>query len=133
MFTLFYVSIYLYPNDLKANLQKVLKIPHLLIFFIIQALSFWLFLRAGDNPGFVDETETPMSRREKAKLFVGQYDEFKGVEEAAGASSIISEGDGTDGAETKAKKRLNDTSKSYEVLDETAGDRVDTGKVDEES
>jgi len=32
-------------------------------------------LTAGRNPGFLDENDTPKTRSDKAKLFVG-YDEF---------------------------------------------------------
>ena len=69
----------MYPNHLR-NLDSFL---YSFIYYLIHALSIFLFLSAGRNPGFVDETETPQSRREKAKLFVnGQYDEFRDVKDS---------------------------------------------------
>lgn len=69
----------MYPNQLR-NPDSFL---YPFIYYLIHALSIYLFLSAGRNPGFVDETETIQSRREKAKLFVnGQYDEFRDVKDS---------------------------------------------------
>ena len=78
-FILFYVAVLVYPNSLYFELS------HFdfngFWFLTLHILSIYLFLTAATNPGFVDETETAHTRREKAKLFVGQYDEFKGVDD----------------------------------------------------
>ena len=71
MFGLFYTAVVLYPNKLKQ------ADPHSLypwVYLLIHAIAIYLFLVAGKNPGYVDETETPGSRKEKARVFVGQYD-----------------------------------------------------------
>lgn len=106
MFALFYFTVLYYPNQLKEALLfsnsedfKISNILYLFTLFALHISSVWLFLVAGDNPGFVSETETPQSRREKAKLFVGHYDEFKGLEDMEGCE----------------KKKHEE--KSYEVLD----------------
>ncbi len=79
MYILFYFSLYKYPNQLR-NPESI---AYMIIYYLIHATSIFLFLTAGRNPGFVDETETPQSRREKAKLFVnGQYDEFRDVKDS---------------------------------------------------
>jgi len=79
MYILFYFSLYKYPNQLR-NPESI---AYMLIYYLIHATSIFLFLTAGGNPGFVDETETPQSRREKAKLFInGQYDEFRDVKDS---------------------------------------------------
>ena len=79
MYILFYFSVYKYPNQL-TNPDSL---AFMITYYLIHALSIFLFLTAGRNPGFVDETETPQSRREKAKLFVnGQYDEFRDVKDS---------------------------------------------------
>ena len=102
MFALFYVAVVKYPNKLR-DVALPSELWYLLEYIVSHALSIYLFLTAGRNPGFVDETETPNSRREKAKLFVGQYDEFKGVHdnETTGGDMPI-------------------PTKSYEVLDQSA-------------
>jgi len=102
MFGLFYVAVVKYPNKLR-DVDLPSDLWYLIEYFLSHALSIYLFLTAGSNPGFVDETETPKSRREKAKLFVGQYDEFKGVHE-------------TTGGDVDVEKTA---SKSYEVLDQS--------------
>lgn len=102
MFGLFYVAVVKYPNKLR-DVDLPSDLWYLLEYFLSHALSIYLFLTAGSNPGFVDETETPKSRREKAKLFVGQYDEFKGVHDNE-----------TTGGDVDVEK-----TKSYEVLDQS--------------
>ena len=78
MFALFYVAVFKYPNHLRdANLSG--EFPYVILYIMFQVVSIYLFLKTGENPGFVDATETPLSRREKSKLFVGHYDEFKDV------------------------------------------------------
>lgn len=74
---LFYGTCYLYPNNISKAIGKN-ELFFIVTFLGIHVVSIYLFLTAGKNPGFVDETETVLSRREKAKLFVG-YDEFKTV------------------------------------------------------
>jgi hypothetical protein len=81
MFTLFYFSIYYYPSKLKDSIfnDDYFYIATHIAFHII---SFSLFLTAGKNPGFVDETDTVQSRKEKAKLFIG-YDNFYSIEDSS--------------------------------------------------
>lgn len=97
MFALFYFTVYYYPNALRTsilhtfgyhsqsfhdqNLKECSGVLYLLQYLIMIILSNYLFLSAGTNPGYVDETETAKSKREKAKLFVGDYDEFKNVDQ----------------------------------------------------
>jgi hypothetical protein len=90
MYILFYLSVIMYPNKLRDS--STFLYP--LIYSLIHGLSIFLFLSAGINPGFVDETETPESRREKAKLFVnGQYDEFRDVKDVESQRDTV---DGSD-------------------------------------
>lgn len=70
MFALFQVAALYYPNKLKTAFDEI-SVFYIMVYYTVQVLSIWLFLTAGSNPGFVDETETPNSRREKANLFVG--------------------------------------------------------------
>jgi hypothetical protein len=105
MFALFYVALVKYPNKLR-DVELPGDVWYLIEYVLSHALSIYLFLTAGSNPGFVDETETPKSRREKAKLFVGQYDEFKGVHDNETTSGDCQ-------VELPA-------SKSYEVLDQSS-------------
>ena len=67
MFALFYTAVIKYPNKLVQD-RDVFSFIEIALCHIV---AICLFLTAGTNPGFVDETETPKSRREKAKLFVG--------------------------------------------------------------
>jgi hypothetical protein len=90
MYILFYFSVYKYPNHLR-NPESIV---YMLIYYLIHLISIFLFLSAGRNPGFVDETETPQSRREKAKLFVnGQYDEFRDVKDSSSTIDLESNRD----------------------------------------
>jgi hypothetical protein len=92
MYILFYFSVYKYPNQLR-NPESIV---YMLIYYLIHLISIFLFLSAGRNPGFVDETETPQSRREKAKLFVnGQYDEFRDVKDSSSTIDLESNRDTT--------------------------------------
>lgn len=70
MFALFQFAALYYPNKLKSAFHTN-SVFYLALYYSVHLISLWLFLTAGSNPGFVDETETPNSRREKAKLFVG--------------------------------------------------------------
>jgi len=70
MFALFQFDALYYPNKLRTAFTDH-SLFSLILYSTVHLLSIWLFLTAGSNPGFVDETETPNSRREKAKLFVG--------------------------------------------------------------
>jgi hypothetical protein len=120
MFALFYIAASYYPNKLKTAIMEDQGGPpsyfYVLIFFSVHVASVVLFLNAGSNPGFVDETETPNSKREKAKLFVGQYDEFKGVDDKV---NIVS-----------SNKGGSTHDRSYEVLDNsnTQGEDGFTGE-----
>ena len=84
MFGLYYFTIFYYPNYLHDSIIDFSNHWFFVIFYLtFHFMSIYLFLTAGKNPGFVDATETPQSRREKAQLFVGQYDEFKGVTDSS--------------------------------------------------
>ena len=68
----------MYPNQLRDPNSFLYP----LIYFSIHLVAFYLFLAAGSNPGFVDETDTPESRKAKARMFVqNQYDEFRDVKD----------------------------------------------------
>jgi hypothetical protein len=88
MFGLYYTAVVKYPNKLREAFTEDLGSIYPWMFVAIHLASIGLFLTAGRNPGYVDETETPQSRKEKTKMFVGQYDEFRNVtddnESAAG-------------------------------------------------
>ncbi len=78
MYILFYLSVYLYPNQLRKSESFIYPI----LYYAIHLTALYLFLVAGKNPGFVNETDTPQSRRDKARMFVqGSYDEFRDVKD----------------------------------------------------
>ena len=87
MFGLYYVSVILYPNNLKLAFKDSFFTFYGWEFLLIHLISIYLFLVAGRNPGYVDETETPQSRKEKARVFVGQYDEFRTMDDESKGSS----------------------------------------------
>eukprot|EP00347_Sterkiella_histriomuscorum_P007772 403347617 len=78
-YTLFYGSCFIYPNDLY-DYFKSWDIFNILFFIGLHLVSIYFFLFSYINPGYLDETETEFSRKQKAKLFVG-YDDFKTVAE----------------------------------------------------
>lgn len=83
MFFLFYLSVGFYPNKLNTYMTDPTSdgyIIYPLIYFLLHGVSIYLFLITGSNPGFVSETDTPLSRKAKAAaLFTGHYDEFRDV------------------------------------------------------
>jgi hypothetical protein len=80
MFGLFYLSVYLYPNQLSESIMTF-KI-YAGVFLGCHILAVYLFMTTGDNPGFVDATETQESKKAKAAhMFKGHYDSFKGIDE----------------------------------------------------
>lgn len=54
LYGLFYLAVVLYPNDLTSNLLYTL-----LYYLPITMVATTLFIKAGENPGFVDETKEP--------------------------------------------------------------------------
>lgn len=54
LYGLFYLAVVLYPNDLTSNLLYTL-----LYYLPITVVATTLFVKAGENPGFVDETKEP--------------------------------------------------------------------------
>lgn len=55
VYGLFYLACLLYPNELKSNL-----IYTLFYYLPITSIAITLFIKAGNNPGFVDETKEPV-------------------------------------------------------------------------
>jgi len=88
MFGLYYLAAILYPNKLKLAFQDSFFTFYGWSFLLIHGVAIYLFLTAGRNPGYVDETETPQSRKEKARMFIGQYDEFRTVEGSDAAGKV---------------------------------------------
>lgn len=68
MYTAFYIAVCYYPNQLRdAVVSGDLESLTYVVFYVgVQVVSVFYFLTAGRNPGFVDETETPESKKEKA-------------------------------------------------------------------
>ncbi len=56
LYALFYLAVALYPNDLTNSLKYTL-----FYYLPITVVATTLFIKAGDNPGFVDETKEPES------------------------------------------------------------------------
>ena len=90
MFGLYYTAVVKYPNKLRQAFMEDLGSLYPWMFLAIHLASIYLFLTAGRSPGYLDETDTLQSKKEKARMFVGQYDEFRNVtddnESAAGGS-----------------------------------------------
>jgi hypothetical protein len=74
-YVLYYVAVFIYPNDLALAFQEGAYI-YLAFSVFIHFISIFFFLTAGSNPGYVSETETPKSKKEKAQMFV-RYDNFE--------------------------------------------------------
>ena len=51
LYAFFYLAVVLYPNELTRNLLFTI-----LYYVPVSVISVTLFIKAGDNPGFVDET-----------------------------------------------------------------------------
>jgi hypothetical protein len=78
MYLLFYLSVAFYPNKLSSSIQSS-EIFYPICYFLIHSIAIYLFLVTGTNPGFVADTDTPQSIKEKARVFTGHYDEFSDV------------------------------------------------------
>jgi hypothetical protein len=51
LYAFFYLAVVLYPNQLKSNLLYTF-----LYYLPVSVIAVTLFIKAGENPGFVDET-----------------------------------------------------------------------------
>ena len=68
LYILFYLSLCLYQNKLRdaflfAEGGIIANIVYILYYFGVSGAAIYYFLTAGENPGFVDETETEDARR----------------------------------------------------------------------
>lgn len=71
MYTAFYIAVCYYPNQLRdavvaAAGGDLYSLTYVVFYIGNQVVAVFYFLTAGRNPGFVDETETAESKREKA-------------------------------------------------------------------
>ena len=70
LYVLFYFSLCLYQNDLRDAVLFVeggivANIVYILHYFGVSGAAIYYFMTAGENPGFVDETESEEAKRLK--------------------------------------------------------------------
>ena len=66
----YYFTSFYYFSDLSVAVKNW-DLSFLAFSFGLHIIAVILFFTAGKNPGFVKETDTPNSLKEKAKIFVG--------------------------------------------------------------